>query len=129
MDSVGCLRLRGLPYQTTQGQIMDFFSPDYTVIDVLITRSEGAPGLRSVSAGLVDMMDSLQQGCRNRAAPDACRHACSTSDCVHVPPDPARPMLPAGKPNGQAFVLLPKAEAAKAQAELNNRYLGKRFIE
>ena len=45
---VGCLRLRGLPYQTTQGQIVDFFSPDYTVIDVLITLSEGAPGLRTV---------------------------------------------------------------------------------
>jgi hypothetical protein len=35
----------------------------------------------------------------------------------------------AGKPNGQAFVLLPKAEAVKAQLELNNRYIGKRFIE
>lgn len=34
-----------------------------------------------------------------------------------------------GKPNGQAFVLLPKAEALKAQVELNNKYMGKRFIE
>jgi hypothetical protein len=35
----------------------------------------------------------------------------------------------AGKPNGQAFVLLPKAEAARAQQELHNKYMGKRFIE
>lgn len=35
----------------------------------------------------------------------------------------------AGKPNGQAFVLLPKAESLKAQVELNNKYMGKRFIE
>lgn len=38
-------------------------------------------------------------------------------------------LLSAGKPNGQAFVLLPKAEALKAQLDKHNQYLGKRFIE
>jgi hypothetical protein len=39
------------------------------------------------------------------------------------------PSVCAGKPNGQAFVLLSKAEALRAQVELNNKYMGKRFIE
>ena len=69
-----CLRLRGLEFAVTHAQIVDFFAPDYPVLDVVITRSEG-------------------------------------------------------KPNGQAFVLLPRSEAVKAQVALNNRYLGKRFIE
>lgn len=38
-------------------------------------------------------------------------------------------LLCAGKSNGQAFVLLPKDDAARAQSDLNNKYMGKRFIE
>lgn len=36
-----CLRLRGLEFAVTHAQIVDFFAPDYPVLDVVITRSEG----------------------------------------------------------------------------------------
>jgi hypothetical protein len=49
------------------------------------------------------------------------------SPCACLPCDLAP--TPAGKPNGQAFVMLPKEEALRAQVELNNKYMGKRFIE
>jgi hypothetical protein len=38
---MSCLRLRGLEFAVTHAQIVDFFAPDYPVLDVVITKSEG----------------------------------------------------------------------------------------
>ncbi|WIA39493.1 hypothetical protein OEZ86_005591 [Tetradesmus obliquus] len=73
LDGVAVLRLRGLPFNATHSDIVQFFE-GFNVRDVLITRTYG-------------------------------------------------------KANGQAYVAIDAAQAPKAFAELNNKFMGKRYVE
>jgi hypothetical protein len=42
---------------------------------------------------------------------------------------PYYPLIFAGKANGQAYVAIDAAQAPKAFAELNNKFMGKRYVE
>jgi len=141
-DHHHCLRLRGLPFSTTPAQLLDWFS-GYNVIDGLITRSDGehASGSAWNAIALLLLLSInkfwhvthpwshpgavlMYLAPQGAPRPEKFDLKTNCTDCtfmlhLHV----------AGKPNGQAFVLLPKAEALKAQVELNNKYMGKRFIE
>lgn len=145
------LRCRGLPFTATHNELLEFFE-GFNIIESLITKADGewrhsGPHVHHMKLGVPHDTDCILSPEARRVLQTPQRPEISTNPIVFWVQHRVafrgccfgRLLLlltcmfdcscATGKPNGQAFVLLPSAEAIKAQVELNNKYMGKRFIE
>jgi hypothetical protein len=144
-----CIRLRGLPYSTTEGQLVLFLAPCAEVERVVVCRRAGARG----AEGTAWLARGMGRGRSRRARVGAVRahHGPVMTRTASVaraqapppahpqqpppanpagPPGPPRARCPAGRCTGHAFaVCATRRQAEAAFSRLNRAFLGPRYVE